>query len=565
MSLFAYHVTMYIARIPNRNSPPAILLRESYREGGKVRTRTIANLTHWPAERIAAMERLVKGEFDDWTGELTSGEIFGVLFALKQLADQVGITRVLGTSPESRLSLFLILARIAHGGSRLSAVRWGQQHAVEDLLGLSTFDENDLYTALDWLASQQERIERELYQDYVERVGQPPVLVLYDVTSSYFEGECNELGQFGYNRDGKRGKPQIVIGLLTAADGEPLAVRVFEGNTADPSTVASQITLLKEQFGIAEVVMVGDRGMIKAKGKAALSAEGWRYITALTDAQVRTLLKQGVLQLDLFDTPLCEVEHEGKRLIVRRNEAVRIREERRRADKLRQLQDMIAERNAFVEKSQRASAAKGLVALQRWVKRHKLGKFVTLTLEQRVIVCTVDEDAQAEDAWLDGCYLLETDVPKTLLDAKTVDERYRDLQKVERNFRTVKTSFLEIRPIFLRKAERTKAHIFVAMLALKITRQFEAGLRKTFGTTDENADTITPDDALVALGRLTYLYTTDRNGQRHVHLPRPDEHQTKILKALGLSFPTQAKERPAPSQAIRKKPSRKKNPIKQAA
>jgi len=533
---------MYIARIPNRKSPPAILLRESYREGGKVRTRTIANLTNWAPERIAAMERLVKGEFDDWTGgDLTSGEIFGVLFALKQLADQVGLTRVLGSAPEGKLNLFLILARIAHGGSRLSAVRWAQQHTVEDVLSLGAFDEDDLYAALDWLAGQQTRIERGLYQDYVKRQGKPPVLVLYDVTSSYFEGECNELGQYGYNRDGKRGKRQIVIGLLTAADGEPLAVRVFEGNTADPATVSEQIKILKAQFGIAEVVMVGDRGMIKAKGKAALSAEGWRYITALTDAQVRTLLKQGVLQPDLFDAPLCEVEHDGKRLIVRRNEAVRIREERRRMDKLKQLHEKIAERNAFVEKSPRASAQKGLAALQRWVKSHKLAKFVTLTLEERVIVCAIDEDARAEDALLDGCYLLETDVPADLLEAKTVDERYRDLQQVERNFRTVKTTFLEIRPIFLRKAERTKAHVFIAMLALKITRQLEAGLRQAFGTTDEDAAAITSDDALVALGRLTYLYSTDRNGDRHIYLPRPDEHQNKILKALGLTFPLKPK------------------------
>jgi transposase len=532
---------MYIARVPNRKSRPAILLRESYREGGKVCTRTIANLTNWAPERIVAMERLVKGEFDDWSGEMTSGEIFGVLFALKQLADQVGLTRVLGSAAESKLNLFLILARIAHGGSRLSAVRWAKQHTVADVLGVEGFDEDDLYAALDWLASQQERIERELYQAYVKEQGQPPVLVLYDVTSSYFEGECNELGQYGYNRDGKRGKQQIVIGLLTAEDGEPLAVRVFEGNTADPTTVASQITILKEQFGIAEVVMVGDRGMIKAKGKAALSAQGFRYITALTDAQVRTFLKQGVLQTDLFDAHLCEVEHDDKRLIVRRNETVRVREERRREDKLAQLQAKIAERNAFVKNSKRASAAAGLAALQRWAKSHKLSAFVTLTLKERVIVCTLDEEPKAQDALLDGCYLLETDVPLALMDAKTVDARYRDLQKVERNFRTVKTTFLEIRPIFLRKAERTKAHVFVAMLALKITRRFEADLHRTFGSTEDDPAAITPDDALVALGRLTYLYSTDRNGQRHPHLPRPDEQQAKILEAIGLSFPLKAK------------------------
>ena len=532
---------MYIARIPNRKSRPAILLRESYREGGKVCTRTIANLTNWPPERIVAMERLVKGEFDDWSGEMTSGEIFGVLFALKQLADQVGITRVLGSAAESRLNLFLILARIAHGGSRLSAVRWAKQHTVADVLALEEFDEDDLYTALDWLAGQQERIERELYQAHVKAQGQPPVLVLYDVTSSYFEGECNELGQYGYNRDGKRGKQQIVIGLLTAEDGEPLAVRVFEGNTADPTTVASQITILKEQFGLAEVVMVGDRGMIKAKGKAALSAQGFRYITALTDAQVRTFLKEGVLQTDLFDVPLCEVEHDDKRLIVRRNETVRVREERRREDKLAQLQAKIADRNAFVTNSRRASAAIGLAALQRWAKRHRLAAFVTLALNERVIVCTIDQEAKAQDALLDGCYLLETDVPQGLMDAKTVDARYRDLQKVERNFRTVKTTFLEIRPIFLRKAERTKAHVFVAMLALKITRRFEAALHRTFGSTEDDPAAITPDDALVALGRLTYLYTTDCNGQRHTHLPRPDDQQATILDAIGLSFPIKAK------------------------
>jgi transposase len=540
-ALFGFIVGMYIARVPNRKSRPAILLRESYREGGKVCTRTIANLTNWAPERIVAMERLVKGEFDDWSGEMTSGEIFGVLFALKQLADQVGITRVLGSAAESRLNLFLILARIAHGGSRLSAVRWAKQHTVADVLALEEFDEDDLYAALDWLASQQERIERELYRAYVKEQGQPPVLVLYDVTSSYFEGECNELGQYGYNRDGKRGKQQIVIGLLTAEDGEPLAVRVFEGNTADPTTVASQITILKEQFGIAEVVMVGDRGMIKAKGKAALSAQGFRYITALTDAQVRTFLKEGVLQTDLFDVPLCEVEHDDKRLIVRRNEIVRVREERRREDKLAQLQAKIADRNAFVKNSRRASAATGLAALQRWAKRHKLAAFVTLALNERVIVCTIDQEAKAQDALLDGCYLLETDVPQGLMDAKAVDARYRDLQKVERNFRTVKTTFLEIRPIFLRKAERTKAHVFVAMLALKITRRFEAALHRTFGSTEDDPAAITPDDALVALGRLTYLYSTDRNGQRHTHLPRPDDQQAKILDAIGLSFPLKAK------------------------
>lgn len=527
---------MYIATVPNRKSPPAILLRESYRQNGKVRTRTIANLTHWAPERIEALRKALKGEFDGMDGEEVSGEIFGVLFALKQLADQVGMTRVLGPSEEGRLALFLVLARIAHGGSRLSAVRWAEQHAVSDILGLEPFDENALYDALDWLEAEQTRIEKRLYEAYVKDSGEPPAIVLYDVTSSYFEGEHNELADYGYNRDGKKGKKQIVIGLLTGADGEPLAVRVFEGNTADPSTVGEQIELLKQQFGVSEVVFIGDRGMIKAKGKEALGAQGWRYISALTKQQIRALIKRGVLQPDLFDEDIGEVAREDKRLIVRRNESVQHRERARRADKLERLEALIGERNAFVSQSTRADAAAGLRQLEQWVKRHKLNGFVTLSLEQDQICCQIDQEKMAEVALLDGCYVLETTVPAAQMDVQTVDERYRDLQKVERGFKTMKTDFLEVRPIFLRNGKRTKAHVFVAMLALKITRLFQTLLHKAFGTTDDDPNAMTPDDAVQSLARLTYLIY-DVKGTCYARLIQPDDKQRALLDALGIRFP----------------------------
>lgn len=529
---------MYIATVPNRKSPPAILLRESYRENGKVKTRTIANLTQWAPERIEALRKALKGEFDGVDGEAVSGEIFGVLFALKQLADQVGMTRVLGRCEEGRLALFLVLARIAHGGSRLSAVRWAEQHAVSDILGLEHFDENALYAALDWLESEQARIEQRLYAAYVKERGEPPAIVLYDVTSSYFEGAHNELADYGYNRDGKTGKKQIVIGLLTGADGEPLAVRVFEGNTADPSTVGEQIDLLKQQFGVSEVVFIGDRGMIKATGKEALGAQGWRYISALTKPQIRALLQRGVLQPDLFDEDIGEVAQEDKRLIVRRNASIQHRVQARRADKLKRLEALIAERNAFVSQSQRADAAAGLRQLEHWVKRHKLTGFVTLSLEQDQIRCQIDQEKLAEVALLDGCYVLETTVPAAQMDAQTVDARYRDLQKVERGFRTMKTDFLEVRPIFLRNGKRTKAHVFVAMLALKITRLFQALLHKAFGTTDDDPTATTPEDALQALARLTYLIY-DVKGTRYARLIQPDDRQRALLDALGVAFPRQ--------------------------
>jgi transposase len=530
---------MYIATVPNRKSPPAILLRESYRDHGKVKTRTIANLTHWAPERIEALRKALKGDFDGLDAEAVSGEIFGVLFALKQLADQVGMTRVMGPSEEGRLALFLVLARIAHAGSRLSAVRWAAQHAVSDILGLDAFDENDLYAALDWLAAEQTRIEQQLYQRYLQDSGgTPPALVLYDVTSSYFEGEHNELADYGYNRDGKRGKQQIVIGLLTGADGEPLAVRVFEGNTADPSTVSTQIDLLKQQFGVEEVVFIGDRGMLKAKGKVALGAEGWRYISALTRPQIRALLTDGILQPDLFDADIGEVAQAGKRLIVRRNESMQRRVRARRADKLQRLEALIAERNVFVSQSTRADPAAGLRQLERWVKRYKLHGFVTLSLEADQIRCTIDQENLDALALLDGCYVLETTVPAARMDTQTVDARYRDLQRVERGFRTLKTDFLEVRPIFLRNGERTKAHVFVAMLALKITRLFQSLLHRAFGTTDDDPHATTADDALAALSRLTYLIY-DIKGTRYARLIQPDEAQRTLLDALGLRFPRQ--------------------------
>lgn len=531
---------MYIATVPNRNSPPAILLRESYRDTDKVRTRTIANITTWLPERIEALRRTLKGEFDQaaTVSAPQCAEVFGTLFALKKLADEVGITRALGNATLSKHALFLILARIAHQGSRLSAVRFAQQHAVEDILDLKQFDEDDLYEALDWAAAQQSEIEKKLYSDYVSRTGKPPALVLYDVTSSYFEGEQNELAAYGYNRDGKKGKKQIVIGLLTSVEGEPLAIRVFQGNTSDPHTVFEQIEALKNQFSITEIIFVGDRGMVKAKGKTELNANNMRYITALTDAQVRTLLKKNRIQPELFDDKIAEVEEteDGKRYILRRNDLVRNREAKRVEDKLKRLEILVDARNEKTQKSLRASAEKGLEKLQNWVKKYRLNKFITLTLIDRKIKIHADEAAKAEWMLLDGCYVMETDVGADILTAEQVDTSYRNLQKVERDFRTLKTGFLEVRPIFVRKKTRTEGHVFISMLALKITRAFEERLQKAFGTTEEDPHTPTLDDALEALSRFIFL-RYQVNGKSVLRLPQPDDQQHGIFKALGISLP----------------------------
>jgi transposase len=402
-------------------------------------------------------------------------------------------------------------------------------------LGLNGFDEDALYEALDWVAAEQAVIEQRLYRDYVRRTGQPPTLVLYDVTSAYLEGQCNELGDYGYNRDGKKGKKQIVIGLLTAPDGEPLSVEVFRGNTADPKTLKAQIDKLVERFGVHEAVLVGDRGMIKAKGKQALQDADWRYISALTDPQIRKLINESVIQADLFDEQVVEVCHEGKRLVLRRDPATQRKEQHRREDKLAQLRQQVAERNQFVEGSTRANPEAGLKRLQGWASRHKLSGFVELSLQGRFVQLQIDEAAQQMAALLDGCYCLESDVPMNHLSTQQVHDRYKDLQQVEKNFRRLKTDFLEVRPIFLRKEDRTRAHVLIAMLSLKIVRQIEQRLHQAFGTTDTNPRAETVDSAMGALSRLT-LQHYSLGDQEVVGLPRPDERQQRILTALGVTL-----------------------------
>ena len=527
---------MYITSIPNRKSRPTILLRESYRQDGKVKNKTLCNLSSWKPEQIEALRRALKGDFDDLSGPPVSGPVFAVLFTLKEIADRLGISQALGKHNLAKLTLFLILARIAHQGSRLYSVRWATNHAVAETLDLDDFDENDLYEALDWVAREQEKIEDKLYRNYVKKHGAPPALVLYDVTSSYLEGLQNELAEYGYDRDKKRGKKQIVIGLLTAPDGNPLATKVFEGNTGDPNTVAEQVKTLKERFGISEVVFVGDRCMVKAKGKVTLSDAGFKYITALTDPQVRKLIKGNVIQLNMFDETIHEVEHNNLRLVLRRNKAVWLKEQKRREDKLNKLKERIEKRNQFVAQSKKANPQTGLDSAVTWANRHKLTSFVSLALNDRKITIEVDEEAKENAAILDGCYVLETDVSHAM-EAKSVHDRYMDLENVERDFRTMKTAFLEIRPIYLRKADRTRGHVFIATLALRIVREMRQLLAAEFGTTNTNKAAITSEDAIDALSRLC-LDTYEVRGTTITRLPIPDDRQSRILKALGVCLPS---------------------------
>jgi hypothetical protein len=403
------------------------------------------------------------------------GPCYGVLAALDGLAREMGLVQAVGEQSRSqRLALFLIYARLAHQGSRLSSARWSEDHAVKEILQVGRFDEDDLYAALEDLALRQVRIETALAPKAV--APQRRAIYLYDVTSVYFEGLKNELADFGYNRDGKKGKKQLVAGLLTDGNGEPISIQLYRGNTGDPPTFLDAVEKLKVRFGAEEVALVGDRGMIKRAGKAALGEAKFCYVTALTDPQIRALLAKKRLQLELFEDKPAEVELAGKRYVLRCNPQTQARERARRADQWARVQAKITARNLQVEQKPRCEPDSSLKQAQAWLTQYRLQGWVKVELAGRQVVWTEDGAARDQQAELDGCYVIESDLPKEVASTQQVHDRYLDLTQVERDFRTLKTGLLELRPIFLRKEGRTRGHALVCLLALKLARELDRRL-----------------------------------------------------------------------------------------
>jgi transposase len=469
---------MYIEKVPNRNSPPAILLREGWREGNKTRKRTIANLSSWPAHKVEMLRRVLRGETlvpIEEAFQIVRSLPHGHVAAVLGTVGNLGLDKLIYSKPHAQrqLALAMIAARIIEPTSKLATARGiDEQSASSSLgqaLGIETIDEDDLYEAMDWLLKRQPAIEKKLAQRHMGEA----TLVLYDVSSTYFEGRSCPLAQHGHNRDGKKGKLQIVFGLLCNPQGCPVAVEVFEGSKGDPKTLASQIQKVRERFGLKRVVFVGDRGMLTGAriAEELKPVEGLDWITALRAPSIRRLVQEGMIQPSLFDeTDLAEIhspEYPGERLIVCRNPFL-AEERRRKREELLQATEQELDKvvKATLRDKRRVKGADKIgLRVGSVLNRYKVGKHFRVEIAEDSFRYERDEQKIAQEACLDGIYVIRTSVPNKILDAQQAVRAYKGLSAVERAFRSMKTVDLKVRPIHHHLAKRVRAHVFLCMLA----------------------------------------------------------------------------------------------------
>lgn len=470
---------MYIERIPNRNSPGAVLLRESYREGDKVRKRTLANLSKLPDHAVDGLQLLLKGgtaieslpEAFKIIRSRPHGHVAAVLGSLKN----TGLHQLIHeeNTRERRLVLAMIVARIIEPRSKLATSRGMSDEtcssSLGEMLGLEGVDEDELYLAMDWLLEKQETIENNLAALHLEE----GTLVLYDVSSSYFEGKACPIAKYGYNRDGKKGKLQIVFGLLCNKEGCPISVEVFEGNTSDPTTFTQQIEKVRARFGIKQVIWVGDRGIISStRIKSSFKKEHQiDWISALRSNQICSLLEQDCIQLSLFDekniAEISSSDYPGERLIACRNPMLAAERAKTREELLQATEKELSKIAASTTRQKRPLRGESNIALKvgQVLNRYKVGKHFKINIKADSFLFERDIQKIASEAALDGLYIIRTSVKPEILSAEDTVKAYKSLSQVEQAFRSFKTVDLKIRPIYHYTAQRVKAHVFLCMLA----------------------------------------------------------------------------------------------------
>jgi DDE family transposase len=493
-------VVMYVAKVPNRGSPPAVLLRESYREAGKVKNRTLANLSSWPEAKVDALARVLKGQLAPaaavaGTFEIARSLPHGHVAAVLGTARALGLEELLDPVPSRQRDLVtaMAVAQVIAPDSKLAIARGLREEtaasSLGEVLGLGGCDEDDLYAAMDWLAARQEKIEDALAARHLAG----GTLVLYDVSSAAFEGRTCPLGAIGHPKDGVRGRLQIVYGLLTSKNGIPVAIEVFEGNTGDPTTVASQVGKVRDRFGITKVVLVGDRGMLTAaRLREDIGPAGLDWITALRAPQVKNLVRDGALQLSLFDEQdLAEItspDFPGERLVACKNPFLEAERTRKRESLLQATEADLAKIAAAVGRERRPLRGKDTIALRadRVLRRRKVAKHFTIAITDASFSYARDQGSIAAEAALDGIYVLRTSAGPGSLDSGEVVASYKALAQVERAFRAFNTD-LDIRPIRHRTEQRVRAHVFLRMLSYYITWHLQARLAALLFTDDDKA------------------------------------------------------------------------------
>src|SRR6202158_5272328 len=479
---------MYVTSVPNRGSPPAVLLRESYRDGGKVKTRTLANLSHWPEHKVQTLKRALKGlpaavdlsAAFEITRSLPHGHVAAVLGSARRL----GVEELIDATPSRKRDLVtaMLVAQVIAPGSKLAFARGLRAEtatsSLGQVLGVGGCDEDDLYAAMDWALARKDAIENALAARHLTE----GTLVLYDVSSAAFEGRTCPLGAIGHPRDGVKGRLQIVYGLLCTTAGIPIAIEVFEGNTGDPKTLAAQITKLKDRFGLCRVCLVGDRGMLtNARITDELRPAQLDWISALRAPQIKALVEEGALQLSLFDEQgLFESpspEFPGERLVCCHNPVLAEQRTRKRQELLAATEKELTPIAAATRRATRPLRGKDTIALRvgKVINHYKMAKHFTLEITEDSFTFTRNHEAIAAEAALDGIYVLRTSLPADTLERDDVVLRYKGLEDVERFFRPL-NSELDVRPIRHRLADRVRAHMFLRMLSYYLSWHLKQAL-----------------------------------------------------------------------------------------
>ena len=524
---------MYIQRINRKQNGKiytSIILAHSYRENGKQKRKTIAVLTKWPKYLVDTLEAAIKNknmcDLSDF--QYTQGKSFGGIYVMHEICKRLGIHKALARTAYGKTTLLQIFARILNNGSQRAINGWAKLNAVEEVLKFKTPTLDKLYANLSLLKSKQELIENKIYK-FQYQESKPLNIYLYDVTSSYFEGQKNELSAFGYNRDGKKGKKQIVIGLLCNETGDPISVEVFKGNTNDLQTFSSQLQKVQQRFNIKQVIMVGDKGMIKKAQINEILKDGFSYITTITKGQIKSLVKKGVIQMDMFEDELMDIQDGQNRYVIRRNSVRSAEIAANRQQRIDSIKQLIKQSNRYLLLHPRAKAKTQIKKIEEKIKRFKLAKILSTSTNGRRIELVTDQEKLKEISRLDGCYAMKTNLAKNTASNKEIHDRYKDLAHVEYAFKNIKTEQLHVRPIYLRKENRTRAHVFIYSLAYKVIKY----LRDACKDLD-----LTLNEIINNLKAISYIiYEID--GVKIKQLPsKLSKEQELILKALKIKLPT---------------------------